>query len=92
VIKLVDFSKYSLDSEIIVQEENKVENLSFGNICDDSKNDTNTTPKVSRKRKLKTELRQIIHCFRNGHKLYTQLGFNNIMEAEARVQEIIDML
>lgn len=42
--------------------------------------------------KLKNELRQIIHALKIGHKSYETLGFKTQFEAEARMNEIIDLL
>jgi len=51
-----------------------------------------TRPRSNDKRKLKAELRKLIHCISSGHRLYQQLGYENIIEAKARIQEIVDIL
>ena len=42
------------------------------------------------KTELKKELRKLIHTLGSGHRLYEQLGYSNIIDVKARIQEIID--
>ena len=49
------------------------------------------TPYIN-KNDLKNELRQLIDTVGSGHKKYTLLGYENILQAKARIWKIIDLL
>ena len=49
------------------------------------------TPYIN-KSDLKNELRQLIDTVGSGHKKYTLLGYENILQAKARIWKIIDLL
>ncbi|MFX1374902.1 MAG: hypothetical protein ACFFA0_03740 [Promethearchaeota archaeon] len=49
------------------------------------------TPKIN-KNELKNELRQLIDTIGSGHKKYTLLGYENILQVKARIWQIIDSL
>ncbi len=49
------------------------------------------TPYINRS-DLKNELRQLIDTVGSGHKKYTLLGYENILQVKARIWKIIDLL